>query len=625
MFARFTRKNFIFLGILFFALLFLLLGGVGIDSASPLGTNNILGSLASSIGFNRISGNYKDWFMLISFAAIAYVASVAIIYESRLAKYYDHRFWNWKWATRYLLTILGALILWGLLSMIAQIPFVELDIRHSFRFFGLSLGFGAILVLATGMVILSFFMIVVNFKNIDQPFKFFKRKNEEDPSYAEDAENEEVLDDIEKQGLSDLIRFGNDDINAQGGGGGGGAGGSGSGSGGPAGKGGAGGVGGGGGDGTLSSDYSIDYDKYIIFPGLVKIDDEELAYSHEPFGEEEYSLREIADNFRLYLAKEHALYYTIDTLRSFLAGLSVSRLMILEGLSGTGKSSLARYFSIYIGEEPFFESVQASWHDRTSLLGFYNDFLKKYNETEFLKKLYQMNFRLENINVMVLDEVNISRVEYYFADFLSILEYPMDEWKLKVMELPADFDGPIMMKDGFINIPHNTWFIGTANKDESTFAITDKVYDRAIIISFDDRNVPFAVEGDVHPIRLSYDKLNTLFEEARKNPENCLVQRDYEKFETITSFVYDTFDIAFGNRIWNQIVKFVPVYVEMGGTKEEALDFMLARKYLRKLSGRFEDFIKQGLIDLLGLLDRTYGENSFRESRHEIHSLLRKL
>lgn len=605
MFSRFTRKNFIFLGIFFFALALVILAGAGLDSNNALlGEGNFLASFVTSIGFAQIGAGTKDWFMLISFCVISYITAIAFIFEMRLANYYDHRTWSWKWATRYLITFLIGLALWLILSTVAQIPFKAEDFGKSFQFLALSIVIGLILNLIIGMVILAFFMIVVNFRNIDKPFRFIKQEEkDEDESYVEEADDEEVLDDIEKKGLSDVIRFGNDPFNVNGDGAGGAGG-----NGGPAGP-----------------DSPVAYDKNIIFPGLVKIDNEELAYSHEPFEDTEYNLKEIADNFRLYLAKEQGLYYSIETLRAFLAGLSVSRLMILEGLSGTGKSSLARYFSLYIGETPFFESVQASWHDRTSILGFYNDFLKKYNETEFLKKLYQMNYRLENVNVMVLDEVNISRVEYYFADFLSIMEYPMEDWKVKIMELPEDFDSPVMMNDGFINIPKNTWFIATANKDESTFAITDKVYDRAIIISFDDRNVPFVVEGEVEPIRLSYDKLNELFDEARNEPSYCLVQKDYEKFETITTFVYDTFDIAFGNRIWNQIIKLVPVYVAMGGTKEEALDFMLARKYLRKLDGRFEDFIKQGLIDLLGLLDRTYGENSFKESRREINSMLRKL
>ena len=146
----------------------------------------------------------------------------------------------------------------------------------------------------------------------------------------------------------------------------------------------------------------------------------------------------MADRFRNYLAKQEGLYFDIRTIRSFLAGLSVSRLIILEGLSGTGKSSIARYFSTFIGEDSFFAPVQASWRDRTSLLGYYNDFSKRYNETPFIQRLYKMTYQSNHVNIMVLDEINIARVEYYFADFLSILEYPKDKWILNIMQLPYD-------------------------------------------------------------------------------------------------------------------------------------------------------------------------------------------
>lgn len=113
------------------------------------------------------------------------------------------------------------------------------------------------------------------------------------------------------------------------------------------------------------------------------------------------SLKDMADRFRNYLAKQEGLYFDIRTIRSFLAGLSVSRLIILEGLSGTGKSSIARYFSTFIGEDSFFAPVQASWRDRTSLLGYYNDFSKRYNETPFIQRLYKMTYQSNHVNIMV--------------------------------------------------------------------------------------------------------------------------------------------------------------------------------------------------------------------------------
>lgn len=114
--------------------------------------------------------------------------------------------------------------------------------------------------------------------------------------------------------------------------------------------------------------------------------------------------------------------------------------------------------------------------------------------------------------------MNISRVEYYFADFLSVLEYPKELWKLKIMQLPYGFVPPAKLEDGFITIPENSYFVGTANKDDSTFTITDKVYDRAITIDFDDRNIPFEVKEEVSKIHISKTHLQHLYQEALNNP-----------------------------------------------------------------------------------------------------------
>ena len=100
---------------------------------------------------------------------------------------------------------------------------------------------------------------------------------------------------------------------------------------------------------------------------------------------------------------------------------------------------------------------------------------------------------------------------------------------------------------------------------------------------------------------------------------------DYNKFRTLINFTYQNFDITIGNRIMHQLEILVPVYVACGGTKEEALDFMFSRKVISKLSGRFEDYLKQGLLDLKALINKTYGEGKFVQTFNEIDRLIRKL
>ena len=396
-----------------------------------------------------------------------------------------------------------------------------------------------------------------------------------------------------------------------------------------------------------------------IFPGLKLIDKkyEEKGYltlADLP-EESEYTLRGFVEGLQSYLANVEKLYYELPMLRSFVAGMATSKLIILEGLSGTGKSSLPREFSGYVDNTKyisreeylkkdaegksrpkntltFFASVQATWRDRTDVLGFYNDFSHVFKETETLKRLYESSYTPEKFNFIVLDEMNLSRVEYYFADFLSVMEHTdHDEWKISLMpsldpaDAPKKFYSKSGQVEGQIVIPENTWFIGTANKDDSTFTITDKVYDRASVLEFNDKNIPPVTTAPYDPIKITPVQLEALFRKAQEKPENCLTAEDTQKFVRLTEFVYEKFEINFGNRIQGQIDKFVPVYVELGGTKEEALDVMFCRKVLHKLEGRFEDYIKDGLNALRTKIDEIYGTGVFVDTERSIDFMLKKL
>ncbi|MBQ9118286.1 MAG: hypothetical protein IJY11_03685 [Clostridia bacterium] len=359
-----------------------------------------------------------------------------------------------------------------------------------------------------------------------------------------------------------------------------------------------------------------------IFPSLVRIDD---AYPEVEKVENnaEISLEEFCLQFQAY-AISRKIYYELPMLRSFLAGLSAARLIILEGLSGTGKSMLPRMFCEFTNSKSFFAPVQATWRDKSDMLGYFSEFTKSFKSTDFLKNLYEASYT-DRVNLMVLDEMNISRIEYYFADFLSILEYPPEDWKVRVFEPVLGQELPNKLPDGYVSIPENTWFIGTANTDDSTFTITDKVYDRAIVLDFAEKFSPITSNYTNTPIKIDYATLKSMFVAAQNDSTKRLSNTDEEKFAKICDFVAESFDLRFGNRIMVQISNFVPVYVALGGTKEEALDFMFARKVLRKLNGAFEDDVKDKLIALLKLLAVTYGKGTFKATEKAIAKILKRL
>lgn len=612
--THFTRKNLIGIAMTFFYCLCVLIAGVAIDGNNPFfAKNNPIQNMAAAVfpvkDINGLSGkgvpagSLQAYILLILFVIYVLLCTSAIIYEVRLAKYYEEKPTSLKWWMTYIITFIVCGGLWTGISMVSQISDKPYGyyIANSYLFLAEAIVFGLLVFVILGAFILNLCLLVVNFKNIDKPFRFFDSEAQEEKEKAEkEAEEKKAL---EQGQLAEAFGEGNGNNNGNGNGTGG----------------------NGTGSGTLTEDDSSPLkEKERVFPGLCTIDYANMSLPTDTF-EDNLTLNELCVRFRNYLADKEGLYFAPIFIEEFIAGLAASRLIILEGLSGTGKSSLARYFSEFISEKSFFEAVQATWRDRTSILGYYNDFSKTYNETEFLKRLYDASYKENHINIMVLDELNISRIEYYFADFLSVLEYPEDEWKIKIMQFPYDFEAPEHLTDGILKIPSNTYFIGTANKDESTFTITDKVYDRAITIDFDDRNEPFSVTGDSGKVTLSYERLQELFASAIANEENQLTMEDYKTFKTLTDYTYDRFDLTFGNRIMRQIQLFVPVFVACGGKKEDALDFMFARKVVSKLEDRFEDYIKEGLLNLKTLIVKNYGENAFPQTNHLIDKFIRKL
>ena len=357
-----------------------------------------------------------------------------------------------------------------------------------------------------------------------------------------------------------------------------------------------------------------------IFAGLSKIDEE---HSHASYGNSNISsLKELCTNFKDYLASQKGLFYTDTHIRTFIAGFASSRLIILEGMSGTGKSSLPREFGEFIGSQTARIPVQSSWKDRNDLLGFYNDFEKRYKETDFLKAIYSAVKDKDNIHCILLDEMNLSRIEYYFADMLSILEEPNPaDWKISLVPDVASVKGeiPEYIKECELLLSENIWFAGTANKDDSTFTITDKVYDRAIVLDFKERTgKPRDIVQQPRKENLSYSEFYELLQKAVKC--SATEKKEIEDMtEELDMHMQTHFEISFGNRISSQIEKFVPAYQKCGGLREEAFDILFSTKVLRKIQG-YDKATEEGLAALLTEINDKY-PNNFNLSK----SIIKKL
>lgn len=346
----------------------------------------------------------------------------------------------------------------------------------------------------------------------------------------------------------------------------------------------------------------------IRFPKLTQIDEAYANYSIRKY-DNNMTLAELIDAFRCYAASQLKLYYNYDILRPFFAGLACGKLIILQGISGTGKTSLAYAWGKFVGMDSCVSSVEPSWRDKSDFLGYFNEFTKKFNETKALGEIYESNFD-DDVHTIILDEMNLARVEYYFADLLSILEMPSrDEWLVDLVPSVWPQD-PKRLEKGKLRLPGNLWYIGTINNDDSTFMVTDKVYDRAMPIDINSKVDPFKCR-EQEEVKINSSYLESLFEEAvEKYP---LTDEGLKQVEEIDDYVIEHFRIAFGNRIMKQLHTFAPIYVACGGKEIEAIDYFIAKKILRKFDQLSVALIRDEIDPFIAFLNKKFGKGVMKE------------
>ena len=359
------------------------------------------------------------------------------------------------------------------------------------------------------------------------------------------------------------------------------------------------------------------------FVKLIQVDEKYkfTKINYEMKAEDKISLKDMVTRFINFSASNLGLFYTEKTVSTFFAGMAASKTMILEGISGTGKTSLPYAFGKFLLKDSDIISVQPSWRDRYEMMGYLNEFTKRFNETDFLRAIYEATYR-NDVTIIVLDEMNLARVEYYFADFLSLLEMPSpSEWLLDIVPDQKVGD-PAHLNDGKLLIPENIWFVGTANRDDSTFTITDKVYDRSASIEMNEKAIPFKAPK-TEGMRLTHSYLKNLFQKAQE--EYAISQKTLDSLQKLDNFITQKFEITFGNRIMKQIMVFLPTYMACGGSELEGLDYLVARKIIRKFETLNLPFLQDELQELITVIDRLFGKQSFVDSKKLIQKHMKQL
>jgi uncharacterized coiled-coil DUF342 family protein len=274
------------------------------------------------------------------------------------------------------------------------------------------------------------------------------------------------------------------------------------------------------------------------------------------------------------------LRYSRRVVRAFHTALKINetaQMTVLAGVSGTGKSLLPRRYAEAMGIAFLQIAVEPRWDSPQDLLGFYNYVEQRYRATELARALVQMDpFNTSDLAeeplsdrmlLVLLDEMNLARVEYYFSEFLSRLEVRppyaevSDPAKRRDASMPIDIRG---RQEGPVHLfpSYNVLFAGTMNDDESTQALSDKVLDRGNVMQFPAPQT-FAVrdESARRPAPVGYRR----FSEWRSwiRPLSSLPDADRAKTEDVVgklAGIMERFGRPFGHRLNDAILNYVANY-----------------------------------------------------------------
>ncbi len=332
-----------------------------------------------------------------------------------------------------------------------------------------------------------------------------------------------------------------------------------------------------------------------VFPELTRMDAELTVRVHtDPVPDK---LSQLVDELQCRIAhaeKGKQFYFRKEELQLFLGGLAMSQLHVFQGISGTGKTSLATAFAKAVGGVCTTVPVQAGWRDRADLIGHYNAFEKRYYERNTLQALYRAQTEADSdrLHIVLLDEMNLSRPEQYFAEFLSAMEMgEADRW-INLMESGPAQGAPKLLRDGRdIKLAPNVWFIGTANHDETTNAFADKTHDRAFVLELPRQESPESGLRRLKPVTWSHQSLIDRFDVVCKELQPQVVDlMAFINDSDLTRLLGDTFNLGWGNRLERQMMRFVPVVIEAGGSEGLAVDHLLSSRMFRdgKVIGRHD-------------------------------------
>ncbi|MFW6287396.1 MAG: McrB family protein, partial [bacterium] len=301
--------------------------------------------------------------------------------------------------------------------------------------------------------------------------------------------------------------------------------------------------------------------------------------------------------------------YPPGLIENFYLSLKTKPFVLLAGISGTGKTKLIKLFAEAIGCNYKLISVRPDWSDSSDLLG-YKNIQDKFQPGPIIDFIKEANDDPDNIYFVCLDEMNLARVEYYFSDFLSIMETREKKDNRIITDklmTEKDFSNESDMQYADLTIPDNLYIIGTVNMDETTHPFSKKVLDRANTIEFSEINLDQyslndKVKETADPVRINNDYLKAEYitlNDCTEEEEDTIV-KTIDKLEEINEILKEA-NLQVGYRVRDEVC-FYMIYNEREELLEEniAFDFQLMQKILPRIQGSTEA-IKKVLIDLFKL------------------------
>lgn len=321
-----------------------------------------------------------------------------------------------------------------------------------------------------------------------------------------------------------------------------------------------------------------------------------------------------------YHSQKNGLFYSMKDFVNVHTAIKCSNLVILSGLSGTGKSKLVEMYAKALGinqsnnpdeNRLLIIPVRPSWNDDSDLLGYVDlvHMVYRASDTGFVDLLVNAQKDEKNMYIVCFDEMNLARVEHYFSQFLSILERQVNQRELQLYD--DQYTGRLYNSKDYpsrIKIGDNIRFIGTVNIDESTYHFSDKVLDRANVIQLNVLNYaeewkmkPYASFTSVNWSKNDYSSL--IKKNIDSNSKSMKIHQLLWEIHMLMQGVSSKYGV--GPRIVRAIESYIgnlPSTVIDGFDERVALDYQIVQRVLTKVRGPESQ---------LGSIIRKDSDNSF--------------